>query len=310
MSRASFILAYIDNILQTIHTQIQAHQPISITIANRHHSSLSGIRVLNFPGRSPFDAFHFSSFIKILDIIRDCVSTGVIATKRDIYYRHVPLFRSQRVVDQLIDDLCATLDVNRSDLCVVAAAKGLIAGGISWKMQNGTRRNCDMAEGGVLIPPITSIEDIRLGDEVEYILVVEKEAVLKTLCELTSEVIKKCVLLTGKGYPDAATRELCSRLSHQRRGKMLAIVDYDPHGIEIYQTYKYGSRSMAHEVETLSAERLEWLGLRLRDFTGTDVDGHRYTHDDDKLLELTERDRKKAAAMLKKSIDSEIRYVE
>lgn len=307
MSRKDFILEYIDTTLQTVHDRIQSHQAVNISISSRHPSSITGTRVLNFPGRSSVDAFHFTSFIKLLDIIRDCVSIGVFATKRDIYYRHVPLFRSQRVVDQLIDDICATLDVNRPELCVAAAAKGLVAGNISWKLQNGASRQCDMAEGGVLIPTSAMMGDIQLGEEVEFILVVEKEAVFKTLCGSASKFIQeKCVLVTGKGYPDVATRELCSRLSEGSR-EMLAVVDYDPHGIEIFQTYKYGSQSMAHGVSTLSAGRLEWMGLHLCDFMDIGVDGQRYVNADDQLLELSDRDRKKAEAMLKRSVDAKVR---
>jgi meiotic recombination protein SPO11 len=41
------------------------------------------------------------------------------------------------------------------------------------------------------------------------------------------------------------------------------LIDGDPHGIEILSVYKYGSRSLQHENDTLAAPRLEWLGLWL-----------------------------------------------
>lgn len=42
---------------------------------------------------------------------------------------------------------------------------------------------------------------------------------------------------------------------------MLALVDGDAYGLDIVSVYKYGSKSMAHERETLIAPRLQWAGI-------------------------------------------------
>lgn len=49
------------------------------------------------------------------------------------------------------------------------------------------------------------------------------------------------VCFQGKGYPDVCTRQLLSRLCKELRLQALALVDADPHGLEIFLTYKYGS---------------------------------------------------------------------
>ena len=41
----------------------------------------------------------------------------------------------------------------------------------------------------------------------------------------------------------------------------MALVDGDPHGIEILSVYKFGSRNLRHESEKLAASRLQWLGI-------------------------------------------------
>ncbi|KAG1861609.1 Spo11/DNA topoisomerase VI subunit A [Suillus subalutaceus] len=46
----------------------------------------------------------------------------------DMYYKDVPLFKSQGTVDRLIDDLAVTLGLERADLKIRAASKGLICG--------------------------------------------------------------------------------------------------------------------------------------------------------------------------------------
>ena len=44
----------------------------------------------------------------------------MLKRQSDIYYKDVTLFGSQAVVDRLIDDIAATMDVTREDLCVVS----------------------------------------------------------------------------------------------------------------------------------------------------------------------------------------------
>lgn len=45
--------------------------------------------------------------------------------------------------------------------------------------------------------------------------------------------------------------------------KLFALVDFDPHGVAIMRTYKYGSRRLGHENATIPS--LRWLGIRSDD---------------------------------------------
>jgi meiotic recombination protein SPO11 len=45
---------------------------------------------------------------------------------------------------------------------------------------------------------------------------------------------------------------------------LFALVDFDPHGVAIMRTYKYGSQRLDHEEDT-TASRLRWLGIRSDD---------------------------------------------
>ena len=42
---------------------------------------------------------------------------------------------------------------------------------------------------------------------------------------------------------------------------MFALVDPDPHGVEIYLTYKHGSHEMAREAASLTAPELKLIGV-------------------------------------------------
>lgn len=68
-----------------------------------------------------------------------------------------------------------------------------------------------------LIPVQTDIQSIQLAAEVAWILVVEKDAVFQTLCRAGVTTHPKLpghgILITGKGYPDVATRDLVAALS-------------------------------------------------------------------------------------------------
>ena len=58
---------------------------------------------------------------------------------------------------------------------------------------------------------------------------VEKEAIFKRL-----DLGEKVVVVTAKGYPDVATRELLATLSNMG-APVFALVDLDPHGIRSRQ---------------------------------------------------------------------------
>ena len=78
------------------------------------------------------------------------------------------------------------------------------------------------------------------------------------------------------------------------------LVDYDPHGIRILRTYKYGSLSLSHELQTTVAG-IKWLGIRSCDLLPA-----RATHGSpqawsvlDDVLPLTYTDRRTAVCLLK-----------
>lgn len=89
---------------------------------------------------------------------------------------------------------------------------------------------------------------------------------------------------------------------------MFALVDFDPDGIAIMSTYKYGSYRLAHEnissngTPALKLTQLRWLGVQSHQIGRTPVT-ERHTsnepiYDAQGLMRLTSRDRRKACQML------------
>jgi DNA topoisomerase VI subunit A len=106
------------------------------------------------------------------------------------------------------------------------------------------------------------------------------------------------LLITAKGFPDLATRELLALIhatfDHRHnlisRLPMFCLVDNDPYGLAIYGVYKYGSEKNSHiERERLALSTLEWLGVSCNDFRV-----------DDQVIALTPRDQRKIEVMLQK----------
>lgn len=242
----------------------------------------------------PKDAWRFACLLKILDLLHESLVSGQRATtKRDLFYRHPTLFRTQRVVDGLVDDLAATFCVPRAALGVVASAKGLLHGDV---VIGGRHFLAD--GGGVLVPG--ELGDVVLGSQLAWVLVVEKEAVFRALACAHG---KRGVVVTGKGYPDVATREVVRLLAAARRSdgarlRMFVLVDLDPHGVDIAATYRFGSVAMAWENHRLAVHRLEWVGVKSGDLADAVARSSCADGQVEGTARLTTRDRRKAAAML------------
>jgi len=113
--------------------------------------------------------------------------------------------------------------------------------------------------------PITSSlylddADYEIDDAVQYIIVVEKEGIFNRLTEDKLWERLPCVIVTGKGFPDAVTRWFVSNLSRTTNTTVIALCDWNPFGLSIYLTYRIGSVSMAYDSD-LTAD-IKWMGLR------------------------------------------------
>ncbi|CCA67136.1 related to Spo11-Coprinopsis cinerea [Serendipita indica DSM 11827] len=203
------------------------------------------------------------------------------------------------VIELAVDDLAATFGVERSALLVRASSKGIFCGSVlSIRLVNGTviQGNDDQA---TLTPAGEDVEELVVEEDIGWVLVVEKEAIFQTLCQAEFTRInalrKPGIILTGKGYPDIASRQLLHKLSSglPETVPIFALVDADPHGIEILSVYAFGSISMRHQNDGLTAERVVWIGVML-----TELERRGVAAGD--MLGLNQRDRKKLESLLRR----------
>ncbi|KAI0743783.1 Spo11/DNA topoisomerase VI subunit A [Daedaleopsis nitida] len=277
---------------------------IMLRIADRTRESSDGhppMRTIVFPKQSRgLSARPLAQLFRVVELVHEALLNDVPTTKRDIYYNDVQLFRSQATVDKLVDDLAATFQLCRADLNVRASSKGLMCGiGLRILLKSGDVLRISDNEA-CLIPQSEDIENFEVVKELTWVLVVEKEAVFQTLCRLrfaTHEALTgPGLIVTGKGYPDVATRELVKTLSDNLppRIPILALVDGDAYGIDILSVYKHGSTSMRHQNDTLAAARVQWLGLWASELAALGIEK-------DVLLPITKHDEKKARSLLRRA---------
>ncbi|XP_005805735.1 meiotic recombination protein SPO11 [Xiphophorus maculatus] len=235
----------------------------------------------------------FAQILKILSVIYRLVQSNSYATKRDIYYNNIQLFGSQRTVDSIIDDISCMLKVPRRSLHVLATSKGLISGDLCYLEEDGTRVDCHPTSAAVSIS--SNIGGIKnIVSSAKFIMIVEKDATFQRL--LDDDLCTKlspCILITGKGVPDVNSRLMVRKLWDTLHIPIFALVDADPHGIEIMCIYKYGSVSMSFEAHSLTVPSVMWLGLLPSDL-------QRLRVPEDSLIPLTKTDENKLNSLLKR----------
>lgn len=222
-------------------------------------------------------------------------------THRDIYYRDPALFGSQKHVDRYVDDIAFTFGVTRTAMNVTAVAKGLIAGAVTFCRRDGSTFTTAEDQDGMLVPALKDILSVDMA-KVRWVLVIEKEATFRSITASTfwEHISTEGVILTGKGYPDLASRAMLHFLTtaSPRNGfaspPVYGLADFDPDGVAILSTYKLGSKALAHENEGHSVPQLHWLGLRSEHLLLRNNDSQAAQG----VMMLTPRDRRKAARML------------
>lgn len=258
--------------------------------------------------------------LRILELMHDALINNVTLSKRfvecqliynryadrrsDIYYRDPALFGCQTHVDRYVDDIACTLGISRSALNVTAVAKGLVFGAFTICRRDGSTVSAANSKEGILISNLKGILSVNMS-AVKWVVVVEKEASFRSIVASSfwDQLLSEGVLITGKGYPDLATRAFLCFISAPSPQNGFAsppvygLADFDPDGLAILSTYKHGSIALAHENAYLRTPQLQWLGLRSEHI----VLGVDNVHASQGLLTLTTRDRARARKMLERA---------
>jgi len=199
---------------------------------------------------------------RVVELVHEVLSKGIHITKRDLFYTDVKLFKDQGESDAVLDDVACMAGCTRTSLHVIASDKGLVVGRIQYR-EAGDLIDCTkMGIAGKAIPPyIDRITDIK--SDAEFIILVEKEAVYLRLAEDRFYQKYPCIVITGKGQPDVATRLFLRKIRDELKIPVLALVDSDPYGLKILSVYCSGSKQMSYDSNHLTTADIKWLGVRI-----------------------------------------------
>ncbi|XP_026299488.1 meiotic recombination protein W68 [Apis mellifera] len=232
----------------------------------------------------------FALMMTVMATAHRLLITNTTLTRRSLYYdlkneNTSNLVPEQRCLDQAVHHVanllnCAPWDLSEywgkililfysclyfslkilSDrLDLLPTSKGLVAGELTLTLADNRVIDCTVP-GGALIPHLVS-NVISARSRARLVLIVEKDSVFQKLLEDDCTSSLNCILVTGKGYPDVATRMLVKLLSEKLELPVYIIVDADPFGIDIMCVYRFGSAALSRERESLACSNVRWLGV-------------------------------------------------
>lgn len=270
-SERTRLIAVLKGLLLRVIAGLKSDTRFQMQFVRRNHwpnvyfDPKSGLRLVEQPEMTLVSGQRLHRVAHMLLLLLRLLNSGDRATKRDHMYA-VEFQSLQCQVDDIIDDIAATCRISRLSLNTISSSEGLIFGDVQYTTRAGDRFHCLNSVNqptGIM----TACTDIRrMSSPAAFVLVVEKDTVFRRLLAHAVPVRMNCILVTGKGYPDLPSRRMVHQLWHFLRIPILALVDGDPHGVEIMCMYRFGSLSAAYDCDSLSCPQMRWIGFLPSDF--------------------------------------------
>jgi meiotic recombination protein SPO11 len=214
-----------------------------------------------------------TSMFLVADFCHELLIGRRTTTIREVYYHFVTHFRNQAECDKAIWDLAASIRVPRAALGLVASPKGWCCGCLElYDKQTGdlmwNGRVLDIHGTGVSIT-MNLLQATVESTDARCIIVIEKEGIYTRLSEDKFFQQYPCILVTGKGFPDIATRRWVQHLQRVLNLPVYGLCDGNPYGISVLHTYQYDQKSGVAYAASSQGRRgkastfhIKWLGLR------------------------------------------------
>lgn len=284
------VLDKIETSILWMSNQIDTDQPLDLSIPSP--SSRSLVRISSPQGNNnhtiilgptqsthtlstskPQKAARFARALSIMKICHSIVKAGCSISQRSLWYRLKtnPLFRSVPQVGEAVQDVISLLKVPRSSLGIVSSSKGSVAGNlIIQDSRSGQQVDCASLPGASLstsgswsIPgDLRALDYLSFNSNATVMLIIEKETIFRSLLQSNIFQSLPCILITGRGYPDLSTRKFTRELVNAFPHLLtLALVDWNPSGLQICMMFKFGSKRML-ESTRFAVPSVKWLGVR------------------------------------------------
>ncbi|KJH49878.1 type IIB DNA topoisomerase [Dictyocaulus viviparus] len=267
-SRKSTVLCKIEFVcLNLVWQLLRTPPPTRLVLKAVEDDAQKQIMVLSRQG------IRLAYMIQCLAQIYKLVTYDQQSTKRDLYYEQKKLYKKQSNLDRTISSICELLDEPRVSLNIISSSKGLLFGDLVFMTKE--EKMIDCRSQPVLISE--SLKGLRIISDVQFILVVEKDAIFQKLInEGYFQCFPKTLLVTGRGYPDICTRKILQWIVDELAVPIYGLFDSDPHGIEIMLTYKYGSNSYYTEDHRSYVRQIQWLGFKPSDISLLPIMSHHF----------------------------------
>ncbi len=202
--------------------------------------------------------------MRVIELIYELLQKDIHATKREIFYGDVNLFKDLKYSDNSIEDASTLMRTTRNCTHVVASAKGAAIGRLKIRDKNDIIDLEGLGSGGWSISPMLDQVEV-IESDAEFILVLEKDAAMIRLSEARYWRKYPCIILTGKGAADMATRQFLKKINKTPNLPTLCLVDADPYGHYIYSVYIRGSKRLSYESPFLATNDMHLLGVLSKD---------------------------------------------
>ncbi|TFG05448.1 hypothetical protein EU538_11340 [Candidatus Thorarchaeota archaeon] len=225
---------------------------------------LLGMKKISRPYHSLGSVVDATRTARLMEIVFQLLQANLHATKREVFYSDVNLFRDQKYSDRIIEDVASMLQTTRDSIHIVASARGSAMGRVLIRDGGDLIDLTKMGTGGWAITPFLDQVDI-IESDAEFIIMSEKDAAVMRLAEAKYWNRQPCIVLTGKGSGDIATRAFLKRLVRELEIPAFALVDSDPYGHYIYSVFLRGSKRLSYESPFIATPELKLLGVLSRD---------------------------------------------
>ncbi|KAJ1452878.1 Spo11/DNA topoisomerase VI subunit A [Pelagophyceae sp. CCMP2097] len=213
---------------------------------------------------TPEGARSYAGLICAASFCHRLLSEGKTATQRELYYMHkggaFSPWSTQAECNESIKDVSQCFSTDRAALGITTSARGCIAGCVRLRRPGGEWLDL-LREGVQAIDHDWITVRREIESDARCVVVVEKDGIFRRLVDDGYFARRKCILVTGCGVPDVATRACVAQLRAALRVPVYGLVDWNPYGAGILAVFKRGSR-FGVTAEQQYAVDVRWLGLR------------------------------------------------
>ncbi len=232
------------------------------------------------------EARKFMQTLLMASIIYEALENNEFPTIRDLYYRgkHTIRYRKlpsrkiaeentwdeQTESDSVIRDIEVYISMLREEMLILSKEKGKVVGNMRIRSGDDVIDLSKMGHGAYAIESTPDFIEF-LDTNVEFVLVIEKDAVFQQLHRAGFWKKYRALLVTSAGQPDRATRRFVRRLNEELKLPVYILADADPYGWYIYSVFKVGSITLSYESEKLATPSAKLLGVVPSDIFGEEI---------------------------------------